>query len=44
MNYVCVVYFIVVLIVAADWIVRGRRKYRIKPTSYDETEEITVTG
>ncbi|KAI5284395.1 hypothetical protein KEM54_001366 [Ascosphaera aggregata] len=28
MNYVCVVYFIIVMIIALDWVFRGRRSFR----------------
>ncbi|KAI5300937.1 hypothetical protein KEM56_002082 [Ascosphaera pollenicola] len=37
MNYVCVVYFIVVMIIGIDWFARGRKSFR----RFHEEEEKT---
>lgn len=39
MNYVCVVYGILVLIIAIDWLLRGRRSYRGQALRREEAVE-----
>ncbi|KAE8418011.1 amino acid/polyamine transporter I, partial [Aspergillus pseudocaelatus] len=39
MNYVCVVYAVVGSIIAIDWAVRGKRKFRGQDTRHQEAEE-----
>jgi choline transport protein len=38
MNYVSAVYFIVVLIIVADWFLRGKKEYRGQATRHEEVE------
>lgn len=40
MNYVSAVYFVVVVIIIADWFLRGRREYRGQGERHGEAEEI----
>lgn len=44
MNYVSAVYAVVVLIIAADWFVRGRRQYRGQDKRQAAAEEIVRHG
>ncbi|KAE8317948.1 amino acid/polyamine transporter I [Aspergillus transmontanensis] len=39
MNYVCVVYAVVGCIIAVDWVVRGKRRFRGQHTRHREVEE-----
>lgn len=39
MNYVCVVYAVVGCIIAVDWVVRGKRRFRGQHTRHQEVEE-----
>lgn len=39
MNYVSVVYFVVVVIILMDWFLRGRKKYRGQATRHEELAE-----
>lgn len=38
MNYVCVVYGIVVAIIAVDWFLRGRKSFRSQSLRHAEIE------
>lgn len=40
MNYVSAVYGILVIIIIADWFIRGRRHYRGQVQRHDETAAI----
>ncbi|KZF20763.1 choline transporter [Xylona heveae TC161] len=40
MNYVSAVYGVVVVIIIADWVVRGRRKYRSQAARHEEIEQV----
>ncbi|KLJ11107.1 hypothetical protein EMPG_13606 [Blastomyces silverae] len=40
MNYVSAVYFVVVVIIVADWYLRGRREYRGQDERHEEVEHI----
>ncbi|EEH22110.2 hypothetical protein PABG_04321 [Paracoccidioides brasiliensis Pb03] len=40
MNYVSAVYFVVVVIILADWFLRGRKHYRGQGQRHDEAEQI----
>lgn len=40
MNYVCAVYFVIVMIVVVDWFARGRRHYRGQLKRAEEAEYI----
>ena len=40
MNYVSAVYGVVVIIIAVDWLVRGKRSYRGQATRHIEAEEV----
>lgn len=40
MNYVSAVYGVVVIIIAVDWLVRGKRSYRGQATRHMEAEEV----
>ncbi|KAK2804908.1 hypothetical protein FQN50_006415 [Emmonsiellopsis sp. PD_5] len=39
MNYVSDVYFVVAVIIAIDWVVRGRREYRGQAARHEEVEQ-----
>jgi choline transport protein len=39
MNYISVVYFIVVVIILADWFIRGRKSFRGQLSRHEEVEE-----
>ena len=39
MNYVCVVYFVVVVLIVADWFLRGKYEYRGQTLRHQEVEE-----
>lgn len=39
MNYVCVIYGILVLIIAGDWLARGRKSYRGQTLRHEEALE-----
>lgn len=38
MNYVSVVYAVVIVIIVIDWYVRGRREFRGQTTRHSEAE------
>ena len=38
MNYVSVVYFVVIVIIVMDWFFRGRHEYRGQATRHEEVE------
>lgn len=40
MNYVSVVYAVVVVIIIIDWYVRGRREFRGQTTRHNEAERV----
>lgn len=44
MNYVSAVYVILVLIIIADWFLRGRHQYRGQVQRHDETVAIVGSG
>jgi choline transport protein len=39
MNYVCVVYVVVGLVIAADWFGRGKRRFRRQEVRHLEPDE-----
>ncbi|KAL1955800.1 hypothetical protein VTO42DRAFT_8039 [Malbranchea cinnamomea] len=39
MNYVCVVYFIVVLIIIVDWFLRGKKEFRGQEERHEQAEQ-----
>lgn len=39
MNYVSVVYFVVIVIIMTDWFLRGKKEYRGQATRHEEVEE-----
>ncbi len=41
MNYVSLVYAVVVIIIVVDWFCRGKKKYRGQQTRHEEIVEIT---
>lgn len=40
MNYVCVVYAVVGSIIAIDWVMRGKKKFRGQDTRHQVEEHI----
>ncbi|PGH10534.1 hypothetical protein AJ80_07477 [Polytolypa hystricis UAMH7299] len=41
MNYVSVVYFVVVVIIVLDWFLRGKHEYRGQAARHEEVEQLT---
>ena len=39
MNYVCVVYSVIVLIIAVDWLARARRSFRGQAVRHEEVAQ-----
>jgi hypothetical protein len=42
MNYVSAVYFVVVLIMWTDWLIRGRKSYRGQALRHEEAEIVAT--
>ncbi|DAA76700.1 TPA_exp: putative Amino acid permease family protein [Trichophyton benhamiae CBS 112371] len=40
MNYVSVVYFVVIMIIVADWFLRGKREYRGQTARHEDAEAL----
>ncbi|KAK2747143.1 hypothetical protein FQN57_002400 [Myotisia sp. PD_48] len=40
MNYVSVVYFVVIVLIIADWFLRGKREYRGQTARHEEAEQL----